>query len=79
MSVESRTIVAPDDRERTAVVAIALPAGGEVDIDPTWRFLGWKADEDTDESDDLWLVPVTRPARVVIDGDDEEGWTVTPA
>lgn len=44
MSVEKRIIVAPEDRERTAVVTIPLSAGGEIEIDTTWRFVGWLGD-----------------------------------
>lgn len=42
MSVVAREIVAPNDNEATAVVSIPMSAGAVVDIDPTWRFLGWR-------------------------------------
>lgn len=41
MSVDGRVIVGPADQEEVAVVTIPLPAGGEVEIDPAWRFHGW--------------------------------------
>ena len=63
MSVESRVIVAPNDRERTAIVSIALPAGSEVQIDPTWRFLGWR--------DDMKIKVKREPNRMDVEGDTE--------
>lgn len=42
--VEKRLIVGPVDQEATAVVLIPLPAGGEVEIDPMWRFRGFTRD-----------------------------------
>lgn len=42
--IERRVIVAPRDQERVAVLTVAIPAGGEIEIDPTWRFLGWRND-----------------------------------
>jgi hypothetical protein len=41
MTVEQRIIVGAADQEKTAIVTIPVPAGGEVEIDPTWRFVGW--------------------------------------
>lgn len=41
MSVERRLIVGDDRNEQVAVVTIAVPAGGEVELDPTWRVEGW--------------------------------------
>jgi hypothetical protein len=59
VSVEARIIVAPDDRERTAVVLIAIPAGGEVEIDRTWRFVGWR--------DEVKLEVEREPHRIDVD------------
>jgi len=42
MSVERRLIVGDAQNEQVAVVTIAVPAGGEVEIDRTWRFEGWE-------------------------------------
>jgi hypothetical protein len=76
MSVESRVIVGADDRERTAVVTIAIPAGGEVELDPLWRFVGWR--------DDMKLKVKREPNRIAIEGPDdaddhEHFWTVDGA
>jgi hypothetical protein len=64
MSVESRVIVAPEDRERTAVVLIPVPAAGEVEIDRTWRFVGWR--------DEVKVKVKRQPKRIDVDwlGDD---------
>ena len=40
--IERRLIVGDAKREQVAVVTIAVPAGGEVEIDRTWRFEGWE-------------------------------------
>jgi hypothetical protein len=42
VSVERKLIVGDDQQEQVAVVTIAIPAGGEVEIDRTWRFEGWE-------------------------------------
>lgn len=63
MSVQRRVIVAPHDRERTAVVLIPLPAGGEVEIDRTWRFVGWR--------DDVKVKVKREPKRLEIFDDDD--------
>lgn len=63
MSVQSRVIVAPADQERTAVVLIPLPAGGEAEIDRTWRFVGWR--------DDVKLKVKREPNRIDIGGLEE--------
>jgi hypothetical protein len=65
MSIEKRLIVGPEDRERTAVVLIAIPAGGEVEIDRTWRFVGWR--------DEVKLKAKRQPPRIDVispEGDD---------
>jgi hypothetical protein len=36
-----RTITAPPDCERVALISVAMPAGACIDIDPLWRFEGW--------------------------------------
>ena len=61
MSVEGRIIVCPNDQERTAIVAIPIPAGGEVEIDRTWRFLGWR--------DDLKIKVKREPKRIDVGED----------
>lgn len=61
MAVEKRVIVAPDDRERTAIVSIAMPAGFELEIDPTWRFLGWR--------DEMKVKVKRHPRRITVEGD----------
>jgi hypothetical protein len=33
--------VGDNQMEQVAVVTVAVSAGGEVEIDPTWRFEGW--------------------------------------
>jgi hypothetical protein len=42
VSVDRRLIVGDAKNEQVAVVTIAVPAGGEVEIDRTWRFEGWQ-------------------------------------
>ena len=42
MSIERRIIIGDAHNEQTAVVTIAVPANGEVEIDRTWRFEGWQ-------------------------------------
>lgn len=42
MPVERRLIVGDARNEQVAVVTIAVPAGGEVELDRTWRFEGWE-------------------------------------
>jgi hypothetical protein len=39
--VEERTIVGAGDQERIAVITVAIPAGGELPMDRTFRFEGW--------------------------------------
>lgn len=39
--IEQRIVVAPVDQERTAIVSVAIPAGHELPMDPTFRFEGW--------------------------------------
>lgn len=41
MDVDERVIVAPDDRERIAIVSVAIPAGCQLTMDPVYRFEGW--------------------------------------
>jgi len=67
MTVDRRLIVAPNDRERTAVVTIALPAGGEVEIDPLWRFTGWLAASGPTRDGAIELMQVERPQRIDVD------------
>jgi hypothetical protein len=62
VSVERRVVVAPRDRERIAVVTIALPAGGEVELDRTWRFVGWL--DSSHERKHLIELVVESPARI---------------
>lgn len=42
MRPRRRIIIAPDDRESTAIISVALPPGGMMELDPAnWRFEGW--------------------------------------
>ncbi len=52
MAVERRTIVGSSVEERVAIVSIAVPAGGEVELDPTWRFEGWLTSREWTENGD---------------------------
>jgi hypothetical protein len=63
VSVERRVLIGPEDRERTAVVLIPVPAAGEVEIDRTWRFVGWR--------DDVKLKVKREPERIDIVEPDE--------
>lgn len=67
--VDRRFLIGPEDRERTAVVLVPIPAAGEVEIDPTWRFVGWR--------DDVKLKVKKKPRRIDIYEDDEGNRTLT--
>lgn len=59
MSIERRVIVGATKRERVAIVSILIPAGGEVEIERTWRVLGWQ---------DEMKIKIRKPiARVHVD------------
>jgi hypothetical protein len=42
MSVERKLIIGDAQNEQVAVVTIVVPAGGEIELERTWRFLGWQ-------------------------------------
>jgi hypothetical protein len=47
MTIERKTIIGAADRARRAVVTFPVAAGGEVDIDPSWEFLGFEDEQTT--------------------------------
>lgn len=71
VATNGRTIVGPFDNERTAVITVAIPAGGELPIDPTWRFVGWL--EATHEHGHQIDLTVATTPRIVVEGEPDVG------
>ena len=68
MSVERRLIVGDAKREQMAVVTVAVPAGGEVEIDRTWRFEGWELRRKPWKGGTR--IKVEEPRRINVEGDE---------
>lgn len=72
--VVERVIIGPGDQERTAVITVSIPAGGELPMDPTFRFEGWlmtlKSGKYRHRRGTRVRLECERPATLVIEGDD---------